>query len=232
MSGSVGRNAGLFVAGLAVLILSFGITLVVIDSMSGEDVSLADVPLTNDDGTPRTARPSTVDDLPPAPSGYQFRVAWDGIDGLNALAMGTGPTSGGNPALSLVATKNAGLHRLGVQLVGVPANRAIRVTAWVKAPQGTHINVDARDGKTRGGEPQNSGTAAIDLWPGTVLAATGNVRVSTEIGPGDWVKVPVEMRSVDGVVVIYLGLLGPGNSAAFNGSGQHMIFGGLELTIG
>ena len=96
-----------------------------------------------------------------------------------------------NPALSLVATREAGLHRLGLQLVGVLANRSIRVTAWVKAPQGTRINVDIRDGKARGGEPKNSGTAAIDVWPGTVLASTGNVRTSTEIGPGDWVFVDI-----------------------------------------
>ena len=111
-------------------------------------------------------------------------------------------------------------------------NRSIRVTAWVKAPQGTRINVDIRDGKPRSGEPQNSGTAAIDVWPGTVLASTGNVRTSTETGPADWVKVPIQMRSADGVVVIYLGFLGPGNTTAFSGNGQQMIFGGFELTMG
>lgn len=232
MTGSVGRRAGLLGAGLAVLVLSFWVTLAVIDSTGGGDVSLAEVPLTNEDGTPRTARPSTVDDLPPAPSGYPFSVAWDGIDGLNARVMGSGPTGAGNPAVSLVATQGSGLHRLGLQLVGVPANRSIRVTAWVKAPQGTRINVDIRDGKARGGEPKNSGTAAIDLWPGTVLASTGNVRTSTEIGPGDWVKVPVQMQSGDGVVVIYLGLLGRGNTDTFSGNGEQMIFGGLELTMG
>jgi hypothetical protein len=226
----MGRRVGLFAAGLAVLVLSFWIALTAIDSMGGSDVSLADVPLTNDDGTPRTARSSKIDDLPPAPVGYSFSVAWDGIDGLNAMTIGTSPTS--NPALSLVATKDGGRHRLGLQLVGVPVGRPIRLTAWIKAPEGTRINVSVRDGKAKGGEGRNEGSAAIDLWPGTILASTGNVRATTELGPGDWVKVPVDMQSGDGVVVIYLGLVGPGDATTFNGSGQQMIFGGLEVTTG
>ncbi len=232
MAGSVGRQAGLFLAGLTVLILSFWGTLTLIDSMAGGDVSLADVPQTNEDGTPRITRRSTLDDLPPAPSGYPFSVAWDGIDGLNVVVMGTGPTSVGSPAVSLVATQDTGRHRLGLQLVGVPANRAVRVTTWIKAPQGTRVNIDIRDGKAKGGEPQNSGSAAIDPWPGTVVASAGNVRASTEAGPGDWVKVAMQMRSADGVVVIYVSLMGPGDATAFSGSGQQVIFGGIDVTPG
>jgi hypothetical protein len=232
MGVSLGRAAGLIVAGSAVLILSFWVTLFLIDSMDsgGADVSLAEVPLTNDDGTPRVSRASTVDDLPPAPTGYPFSIGWDGLERLNALPMGAGPIRGSSLALSLVATKDVGTHRLGVQLVGVPANRLIQVTAWIKAPQGTHLSVDVRDGKPRNGVPQNSGTAAIDLAGPTILVSTGNVRTSVEPSPGEWVKVQVQMRSADAVVVLYLGILGPSNSGVFGGNGQQIIFGGIELT--
>jgi hypothetical protein len=218
------------VAGLGVLSLSFWITLTLIDSTDqegGADIGPAQVPLIDDDGMPRTSRPSSLRDLPPAPSGFLFRVAWDGIDGLNAKIIGPAPIAGGSLVLSLVATQTAGLHRLGLQFAGVPTNRLIQTTAWVKAPAGTRINVDVRDGKSRGGESQNSGSVAFDLAPRAILSSSGNVRAFIEQGPGEWLKLQVQMQSADGVVVLYLGLLGP--SPIPSGAGQQMIFGGIEL---
>jgi hypothetical protein len=235
MADSAGRNVVLALTGLGVLCLSFWITLIVIDTGAEKrpsDVRLADVPLTNNDGSPRNARASKVADLPPAPTGFKFSVAWDGIEGLNALSMGPGPTGGGNLALSLVATRDNGRHRLGLAVVGVPANRPVRATAWIKAPQGTRIGVDVRDGEELGHTARNSGSAALDLSPAKVLASSGNARASVEAGPSNWVKVPIEMPSSDGVFVIYFGLLGPGNSPNFSGAGEQMIFGGIEVTAG
>ena len=233
MGDARGRNAVLFLTGLGVLCLSFWITLIVIDSGAENrpgDVRLADVPLTNSDGSPRGAHASKISDLPHPPAGFPFSVAWDAVEGLNAMTMGAGPIGGGNQALSLVATRDSGRHRIGIAFVGVPANRTIRATAWLKAPQGTRIDVDVRDGEEIGHTARNTGSAALDLSPRTVLAASGNVRASVEAGPSDWVKVPIEMPSSDGVFVIYLGLLGPGNAPNFSGNGEQMIFGGIEIT--
>ena len=235
MGGSLGRSAGLFLAGLAVLCFSFWITLTLIENTDeniGHDVSLADVPLTNDDGSPRNARASTLRDLPAPPAGLPFRAVWDGIDGVNALIMGPGPLGGGNLALSLVATRNSGRHRIGVAFVGVPVNRPIRVTAWVKAPQGTRINIDVRDGAQSARGPQNVGSMVFDLSSAKILAASGNARASIEIGPRNWVKVPIEMPSSDGVIVVYVGLLGPGDNPIFAGGGEQLIFGGLDISAG
>jgi hypothetical protein len=234
MGGSLGRSAGLFLVGLAVLCLSFWLTLTLIDNADdhvGRDVSLADVPLTNDDGSPRNTRASTVRDLPAPPSG-PFGAVWDGIDGVNALIMGPGPTGGGSLALSLVATRDSGRHRIGLAFVGIPSNRPIRVTAWIKAPQGTRVGVDVRDGEQRGRAPRNSGSAVVDLSAPKVLAASGNARVAIEAAAGNWVKIPVDMSSSDGVLVLYLGLLGPGDSAAFGGGREQIILGGVEITAG
>jgi len=44
----------------------------------------------------------------------------------------------------------------------------------------------------------------------------------------DWRFVAITMAAV----VIYLGFLGQGNTTAFSGNGQQMIFGGFELTMG
>jgi hypothetical protein len=229
MGGSVARIIGLGAAGAAILLLSFWFTLTLIDDTPSVDISLVDVPVTNADGTPRVSRASDIRGLPPVPSGSSFGTAWDGIEGISAMDMGPGPTGSGKGALSLVATRDAGRHRLGVQFVGLPADRPLRLTAWIKAPQGTRLGVEIRDGK---GGPQSEGSAAVDLSRGVVVATSGPVRLSIETAPRDWVRVPIETRSADGVIVIYLALLGPGNAATFAGNGEQMILGGLELTAG
>jgi hypothetical protein len=229
-----GYKAVLFLTGLGILCLSFWITLTIIDTAAEyrpRDVRLADVPLTIRDGSPRNTHPSKVSDLPPAPTGFSFGVAWDGIDGMNALSMGPGPI-GGNQALSLIATRDSGRHRVGIAFVGVPANRPLRATAWVKAPPGMRINIDVRDGTPLGQVPHNSGSLFLDLSPAKVLASSGNVHASIEAGPSNWTKIPVQMTSSDGVFVIYVGLLGPGDTPTFSGAGEQMIFGGIEITVG
>jgi hypothetical protein len=235
MGDSVARNVILVMTGLGVLCLSFWITLTIIDSTAqyrATDVLLADVPLTNEDGSPRNAQPSKVSDLLHPPIVPPFSVGWDGIEGLNALIMGSGPTGGGNLALSLVATRDIGRHRLGLAFAGLPVNRPVHAVAWIKAPQGTRIKIDARDGESPGHPAQNSGSATIELSPPKVLASSGDVRAEVGAGPSNWVKIPVEMPSSNGVFVIYFSLLGPGNAPNFSGAGEQMIFGGIELTVG
>src|SRR5467141_3899053 len=93
MAGSAVRNAGLVAAGAGVLGLSFWITLIIIDSTDlmrrgssrSVDPQITDVPLTNEDGTPRRSRFSVISDLPPIPASPPAGAAvWDGLDGLNA----------------------------------------------------------------------------------------------------------------------------------------------------
>jgi hypothetical protein len=234
MGETPGRKAVLVLTGFAVLCLSFWITLVLIDAGAENrpnDVRLADIPLTNSDGSPRTTHASNISDLPRPPSGLPFSVAWDGIEGLNAMTMGPGPIRG-NQALSLVATRDSGRHRVGIAFIGVPAKRTIHATAWIKAPQGTRINIDVRDGTSLGQPPRNNGLVLVDLSPPKVLASNGNLRASIESGPSNWTKIPVQMTSSDGVFVIYVGLLGLGNTPSFSGGGEQMIFGGIEITVG
>jgi hypothetical protein len=228
------RNVILIMTGLGILCLSFWITVIVIDTGAekrASDVSLAEVPLTNEDGSPRNARATKVSDLPPPPVVATYTFGWDGIDGLNALNMGPGPTGGGNLALSLVATKDGGRHRLGIAFAGMPANRTVRATLWLKAPPGTRAQIEARDGVDPGRGPRNVGSATFELSPPRILSSGGNVQAAIQAAASNWVNIPIDMKSNDGVFVIYVGFLGPGNSPVFSGGGEHMIFGGIELTV-
>ena len=225
---TLARNVILVMTGLGILCLSFWITVIVIDTGADKrptDVNLADVPLTNEDGSLRNTRQTKVSDLPPAPIVPTVSVAWDGIEGLNAMNMGPGPTGGGNQALSLVATKDGGRHRLGIAFAGIPPNRMIHANIWLKAPPGTRTQIDARDGVEPGYGPRNVGGATFELAPPKVLSSNGNIQAGIRAGPSNWVNIPVDMTSSNGVVVIYVGFLGGG------GSGEQMIFGGIELTV-
>lgn len=226
MNDAFARHIILFMAGVGVLCLSFWITLTIIDTRGqfhASDVRLADVPLTNQDGSPRSGRLSKISDLPNPPAVQSFHLGWDGLQGINALIVGPGPTGGGNLAVSLVATRDPGPHRLGLAIVGLPANRPVHAIAWIKAPPATRIDVDVRDGKESGHGPRNTGTATLELSPPKLLASNGNVHTEIKVGPNDWAKIPIDMPSSNGVCVIYFGLLAPG---------EQMIFGGLELTAG
>jgi hypothetical protein len=231
---TLARNVILVMTGLGILCLSFWITVIVIDTGAEKrpsDVSLADVPATNEDGSPRSTRANKVSDLPAPPIVPTVSVGWDGIEGLNALNMGPGPTGGGNLALSLVATKDSGRHRLGIAFVGMPANRMVHATIWLKAPPGTRAIIEARDGVEAGRGARNVGGATFEISPPKILSSDGNVQAGIQAGPTNWVNIPVDMKSNDGVFVIYVGFLGPGNAPTFSGSGQQMIFGGIELTV-
>src|SRR5262249_30659179 len=66
MAGSAGRGVKLIIAGGAVLCLSFWTTLALIDGTDQpvREIKLIEVPLTDDDGTPRVAHASSIRDLP------------------------------------------------------------------------------------------------------------------------------------------------------------------------
>ncbi len=94
MGNSFARNVILVMTGLGVLCLSFWITLTIIDTGAQyhtRDVPLADVPLTNEDGSPRGARPSKVSDLPHPPIVPPFSVGWDGLEGTQRADLGFRP---------------------------------------------------------------------------------------------------------------------------------------------
>src|SRR5262249_27783187 len=155
---------------------------------AAREITLAEVPLTDDDGVPRISRATTVRDLPPPSSASSFGVGWDGIDGLNARVIGPPPIPGGTLALSLVATGAASRHRVGIQFVHVPSDAPVRTTAWVRVPEGARIGVDIRDGQPPGGQPANGGAALFDPTARKVVSVSGNVQASLEPGPGDWHK--------------------------------------------
>jgi hypothetical protein len=232
---SLARNVILGMAGVGIVCLSFWITLTLIDSRAqyyASDVRLADVPLTNLDGSLRSARATKLSDLPAPPAVAPFSAGWDGIEGLNALILGAGPTGGGNQALSLVATRDNGRHRLGISFAGFPTNRPVHAIAWIKAPPGTRVSVDARDAETPGHPSQNGGWAATEVSPPKLLGSRGNLHATIGPGPSNWAKMQIDLPSSNGVFVIYLNLLAPPNSARGGGADLQIIFGGIELTVG
>src|SRR5262249_43564052 len=140
----------------------------------------------------RAVRPISVRELPQVPPGAPYPVGWDGIEGLDAKIVGAAPIPGGGALLSLVATRNAGRHRLGMGFSGMPPGQPMQATAWVKVPTGTYVSMDIRD--TQGSGPSR-GTFTFDPRSLKTLSSAGPVKTSLQAGPGEWTKITLQVAS-------------------------------------
>jgi len=216
MPGWIRSRLALGLGGAAIVALSFVLTLRILDRLGGPDEAETEIP--------RDLRASTVRDLPQFPS-PEYDAQWEGIDGLNSRRLVQTATPGNGPTLRFAATADPGLHRAGIRFSGLPTNRWIRGTVWVKAPAGTQLGLEIRDGGQAAGSAPNYGSAQFDLTERKVLATAGNVQApAIDVRPDDWARISLQIRSADGLYVLYVGLVGSSSTA-----GARMIFGGVEL---
>jgi hypothetical protein len=166
-------------------------------------------------------------DLPPLAPDADVTLRWDGVEGLKIEQSEMAAVVPGLRPLGLRAVPTEGLHRLGISLSGLPAGGVYRVTAWVRAGSLGEALLDVRDGKKA-----NQGSAVFNLAARpSISKATGDLTsVAVATGADQWTKASVELRSFDGVIVLYVGQVLPDGSTAFRGDAQmHLMFGGVEV---
>jgi hypothetical protein len=103
-------------------------------------------------------QPSTTATLPQLTVSGPLTFAWDRVVGLNVGQSGDKPVASNLPVMKLAPLPSRGEHALGLQLRGLPGNRAYRVTAWVQAPPQVNAALIMRDDK-----PIHCGLAPFDL---------------------------------------------------------------------
>jgi hypothetical protein len=107
-----------------------------------------------------------------------------------------------------------------------------RTTVWVKSA-GTNIQLQVRDSEDpQTGKSPDQGEVRFDLKSGATTMATGNL-LAHGIDPtaDGWSKAWVELKSQDGKVFVYLGLIEKGGTShVFAGSGEQVLLGGIEVT--
>jgi hypothetical protein len=109
---------------------------------------------------------------------------------------------------------------------GLAPNQNYRVTVWMKAGSLRRMFLDVRDG----GHIQ-AGMAYFNLTPPAVTGTSGDVLgADVEPAPNQWVKTSVDLRSADGVIVVYLGQVLHDGSTQFRGAlDLHLMLGGMEV---
>ena len=80
------------------------------------------------------------------------------------------------------------------------------------------------------GAPANEGEARCDLSTSSVIMANGLSSVEIMSTSAGWRRVSADVRTADGQLFVYVGMLRSGdNSHAFEGDGEQLLFGGVEV---
>jgi hypothetical protein len=229
-SGDIFKPTPLLVIAAAIMLVSFVVTLALLDPPS-----VATGPPTP--VTPKSVAVTDATALPQLPRFVreekfadnwdgEYLVQWEGIEGLNASKSGETPAVKFHPALELVPVPTDGLHRLGIQARGLPPRLVFQVGVWIKAPPNTKIGLDAFDALY-----VTTGRSTFDLADAKVLSSNGAVRKAGVIARSDhWYRPWLQMRSANGWLVTYLQVLNADGAATYKGDGKQMVvFGGIEI---
>jgi glycosyltransferase involved in cell wall biosynthesis len=162
---------------------------------------------------------------------------WDLIWGLNAVPHTGRRVVVDQPLLRLTAHPQhkeewQDRHALSQRIDGLTPGETYRVTIWVKPLDRADLQVHVRDSVNPAtGVPDNQGEARVDLSAASILTSNdGLAFAKVAPGPRGWLKVSVGIRSGDGRLFVYLGLLkGVARTHAFDGDYEKLLFGGLEV---
>lgn len=164
-------------------------------------------------------------------------VHWDLVWGLNVRIIPHQAIVPDHPVLQLTAIRTKDRqeqkrHALSECVRDLAPGEAYRISLWVKSVDGTHAQIHLRDSVCpETGTPAHEGEVRFDLTSSTVTMTNGPLSPAIEASEDGWQKISAEITTQDGRIFVYLGLLRKeNNSHAFEGEGQQLLFGGIEIT--
>jgi predicted O-methyltransferase YrrM len=177
---------------------------------------------------PVVPQETVLAELPPLPSA----LAWDGINGLAAIAVDTPPSIVADfPVLQLVAVAPEGVHSLSIRSSG-HGGGVYRATVWVGAPSNANVRLMARDSENpRTGSPAHEIDIKVDLHSLVTIESLGNaLRCGVEQQADGWRRIWVDLKVSDGNIAVALFLLESGsNFHVFKPKAQRLLLGGFDI---
>lgn len=170
---------------------------------------------------------TTTMDLPALSAHPVGTPAWDGIEGLRLKEIKSSSVVEGQPTIELAATRNNSRHRLGIAFRQLISDRIYRATAWVKVTPATKIMLDVRDGahscrNTADFGPEFEPVRRRTTGPGSSASEPGDA--------SEWSCASIDVRSMDGVVVVYVGLVDRASNVEFECKDDlELTFGGIDI---
>lgn len=154
---------------------------------------------------------------------YQGR--WIEVVGLNVRKGSDKPIGADQFPLELVATPTEGIHRLGIQLSGLPQNQVNSVILWFKPASIGSVTVELA-----GGKRQQQGAATFDLSKRTLLIASPGVVAPRIAGHTDgWVDISLGLTTSDDILTVLVRLVNVDGAEEYEGDGlKGLTFGGIQ----
>jgi hypothetical protein len=171
---------------------------------------------------PIAAAPSNAEDHP-----------WDYLVGLTVKdETAEEPVVAGFPPRRLTATPTASRHGLGVRFDDLKPGGTYHLTVWLKSAPNVWAMVEGRDSNDPAmGRPTHYGVASYNLAQAVMTTSSGELANPSAVSAKNgWIKATFDLKTKDGQIFVTANLLEGSNGLMnFQGAGQSVVFGGIEI---
>ena len=158
---------------------------------------------------------------------------WDYLVGLTVKdETAEKPVVTGFQPRRLTATPTASRHGLGVRFDDLKPGGTYHLAVWLKPAPNAWALVEGRDSNDpQTGVPVHYGVASFDLQKAVTTKSSGDlVKLGVAPAQDGWVKVTFDLVTKDGRIYVTANLLEGSNGLQnFQGAGQSVVFGGVEI---
>jgi hypothetical protein len=158
---------------------------------------------------------------------------WDYLVGLTVKdETAEEPVVAGFRPRRLTATPTASRHGVGVRFDHLKPGGTYHLTVWLKSAPNAWATVEGRDSNDPAtGRPLHYGVVSYDLAQALMTKSSGDLSdLSVASAKGGWVKGMFDLVTKDGVIFVTANLLeGSDGLMHFQGAGQSVVFGGVEI---
>ncbi len=158
---------------------------------------------------------------------------WDYLVGLTVKdETAEAPVVAGFQPRRLTATPTASRHGLGVRFDNLRPGGTYHLTVWLKSAPNAWVMVEGRDSNDpKTGSPVHYGVVSFDLQKAVTTKSSGDlVKLSVAAAKDGWVKTAFDLVTKDGRIYVTANLLEGSNGLMnFQGAGQSVVFGGIEI---
>jgi hypothetical protein len=158
---------------------------------------------------------------------------WDYLVGLTVKdETAEKPIVAGFQPRRLTATSTASRHGLGVRFDDLKPGGTYHVTVWLKSAPNAWAMIEGRDSNDpQTGTPVHFGVVSLDLQKVVTTKSSGDLaKLSVAAANDGWVKTTFDLVTKDGRIYVTANLLEGSNGLMnFQGAGQNVVFGGVEI---
>jgi hypothetical protein len=132
----------------------------------------------------------------------------------------------------LTATPTASRHGLGIRFDQLKPDGTYHLTVWLKSAPNAWAMVEGRDSNDPAtGRPSHYGVASYNLAQAVMTTSSGDLaNPSAASAKNGWVKATFDLTTKDGHIFVTANLLEGSNGLTnFQGAGQSVVFGGIQI---